>query len=171
MSVSLVLPTMSILTWHEPLTYKWAITKTEPTLWSLGALVTVTLLVIGITAITGASPVLGWPVTVFIALVCGLVTAYLLPFLLRFGNRTCSIDESGIKCDELVAAKWRNHIWSWESIQYCVIKPVVVRRRTYQVLLIHTASNEEHSMAISDEIDRNKVESAILRSGCQLRTV
>jgi len=161
---------MITLTWHEPLTYKWAVTKTEPTALSLAAFVGVTVLMILLARISSASPaLLGWPATSFIALVCGLVTAYLLPFIIRFGNRTCSIDESGIKCDELVAAKWRNQFWSWESVQYCIIKPVVVRSRTYQVLLIHTTADEEYSMALSDEIDMRNVESAILRANCQLR--
>jgi hypothetical protein len=158
------------ITWHEPITYKWAVTKTDPTLLSVAVFFGITLLIVKVTSVFTSQPIIGWPATYVVAVISGLATAYVIPFVVRFGNRTCSIGESGITCDELVVPRWRNTHWDWASIEYCIIKRVVVRRRTYQVLVIHTTNNEDHSLGLNDEMDLQKVESAILRADCKLRT-
>lgn len=160
---------MEAISWHEPITYKWAVAKSLPLWASLLIFAGVAALILGVSSAHGTQPALGWPATYVVAIASGLAVAYVIPFITRFGNRACSIDDSGIRCDELVGSKWRNQQWNWDSIQYCVVKPVVVRRRSYQVLLICTTSGEEHALGISDEVNSNKIESAVLRSGCQLR--
>jgi hypothetical protein len=161
---------MEKLTWHEPLSYKKIGTVTSPSWLSLVTFVGVTALILVVYSLRGKAPDLGWPTTSFIAVVCGATMAYVIPFITRFGNRVCSIDENGVQCDELVGTHWRNRHWDWQSLEYCALKRVLVGRKTHVVLLLRTTAGEEHSLGLNaEEVDPQKIESAVLRNGCALR--
>lgn len=132
---------MKAFQWHEPASYRRAIyyenERSDPGD-SAKFAGSSFLIVLGLRFLAGlgsnAHPP-AWPVSIGVAALIALFTAYGLPTLMSLlPGSIVIISDKGINNNKMTGRGWQIRFWPWEQIAYCTVSMDSVGGKTYEVI-------------------------------------
>jgi hypothetical protein len=93
-------------------------------------------------------------IDVFTAVLCGFLTAYAVPFVIRHCKASVRVTEEGI----ILVRLWDEAIpiraWRWEQIDSLEIDVMTFHGRPFDVLIVTTREEESHPIGLDRKVDR-----------------
>jgi hypothetical protein len=96
---------------------------------------------------------LGKAIDVFVSVLCGFLTTYVVPFAMRHCKTSVKLTEEGIILVRLWDSANPIRAWKWAQIDSLEIDVVTLDGRPFDAMIVTTVEGEPHPIGLGREVD------------------